>query len=140
MSTDFFAARLLADLDGKPALEGALEALLASREVGFDYADDEEAVKHFQSESEEIANAFKFESREASVAESGDMIIILAELIRRRDADIVTTTKEGTRKFLTRLAYVEKLMAAEGKTWQTVGTWKDDVKPNYWDRAKAAGL
>lgn len=139
-SSEFFAAELLAHLDEKPALEAAQEVLLASRAVGFDYANDDDAVEHFESEAEEIANAFKHESKEASVAESGDMIIILAELIRRRDSDIVTTTREGVRKFLTRLVRVEELMAADGKTWSTVGNWKEDVLPNYWNKAKAEGL
>lgn len=139
-SSDFFAQRLLDELKDKPALEGALEALLASRAVGFDYASDEEAVRHFESEAAEIAHAFRHESRQAAIDESGDMLVIWSELIRRRGDDVVSVARRGAEKFLRRLAYVEEQMAVDGKTWQTVGPWKGKVLQDYWNRAKAAGL
>ncbi len=68
------------------------------------------------------------------------MMVILVELVRRRGGDLDDATRASTGKFLKRLQFVENKMRSEGKTWKDVGSWKDDVKPNDWDKAKAAGL
>jgi tetrapyrrole methylase family protein/MazG family protein len=138
--TNFFASQLLAQLDDKDPILALEEALAESRKVGFDYADDQEALEHFRSETREVEEAFQGDSPEDAVHELGDLVVILTELVRRRGGSLSVQAKESVRKFLTRLAYVEDLMRQDGKTWDDVGTWKDDVKPNYWDKAKAAGL
>lgn len=137
MKKDFFAAKLLAELDDKPAMEGAWEALLASREAGFDYADDSEAVAHFDSEAKEISEAFRKESDERALSELGDLDIIKMELARRRGGNPVELTREGTRKFLTRLAFVEERMKEDGLTWNDIeGGWKDNNLEKYWKESK----
>lgn len=137
-SNEFFTARLLAELDGKPSLEALEEALRESRKVGFDYVDDQEAFDHFRSEADELEEAFFNESPENAVGEAADIQFLLAELVRRRGGSFSDATRENTRKFLKRLNFVEEDLKSRGLTWADV-KWPDDVQP-IWIRAKAAGL
>ena len=134
----FFTERLLAELESKPALEALEEALRESRKVGFDYVDDEEAAAHFESEAEEVAQAFLHESRTNAISEAGDLQLLLAEIVRRSDGSLVEATRASAKKFLERLNFVEKTLEKRGQTWTDV-KWPDDIKP-IWDEAKKAGL
>lgn len=136
--TDFFAKRLLGELDSKPALEALEESILESRKVGFDYVDDKEALEHFRSEIEEFEEAFASNDNAHATDEAGDIQLLLVELVRRRRGSLVTQTRETTRKFLKRLEFVEQKIESQGKTWANV-QWPDDIKP-LWAEAKKAGL
>lgn len=134
----FFASRLLAELDGKPALEALEESILESRKVGFDYVDDEEALEHFRSEIREFEEAFASDDGAHAADEAGDIQLLLVELVRRRQGSLAEQTRETARKFLRRLEFVEKRIEEQGKTWADV-QWPDDIKP-LWAEAKEAGL
>lgn len=138
MANEFFTDQLLEKLDQTPALEALEEAIIESRKVGFDYVDDEEALKHFRSEIDEFEEAFAEDDDVHTADEAGDIQLLLVELVRRRRGSLSEQTRETARKFLKRLQFVEREIESQGKTWADV-KWPDDIKP-IWSKAKKAGL
>ena len=138
MSKDFFAQQLLEEFDDKPTLAGLQQALLASRAVGFDYVDDNEALEHFNSEVAEIAEAFQENDKDHLASELGDANFLLIEIARRRGIDFDQTMRNHGKKFLRRLAFIEAELKKRGQTWDDV-SWPNEMK-DLWDQAKKTGL
>jgi tetrapyrrole methylase family protein/MazG family protein len=87
----------------------------ASR-VGFDWSDTGEVLKKADEELAEFRSALEKGDRKAMGEEAGDLLFTLVNLCRFAGVDAEAALRISLEKFIHRFAYIERKLAAEGKS------------------------
>ena len=99
-----------------PTLAKAQRITARAAEVGFDWPDTGEVLKKVDEEVAEFRNALAAGDRKAMAEEAGDLLFTLVNLCRSTGVDAEAALRISLGKFTRRFAYVERRLAAEGKT------------------------
>lgn len=135
--SDFFTAKLLKELDSKPALQAMLEAQRESVAVGFEYKNLERMLEKLEEECAELVEAFHHRATNPAhyKEELGDLFFMLLKLCWQSGYDPDEVIHEATSKYLTRLKHLEEGLAAQNRTWADVS---HDEQIALWRKAKEA--
>ena len=120
---------------GQPALTRAMELQRKASTVGFDWNDPRAVLAKIREEADEIEAALDSGNPEELADETGDLLFALVNLARHVGADPEAALRGTNAKFERRFAYIERALAAKGRTLEgTSLTEMDDL----WNEAKAA--
>jgi len=118
-----------------PALTRALKLQQKASKVGFDWNDPRAVLAKIREEADEIEAALDDGHKEHAAAEAGDLMFAVVNLARHLDADPEGTLRMTNQKFERRFAWIERALAARGKTPSAATLAEMDA---LWDAAKAA--
>jgi len=116
-----------------PALTRALKLQDKAGRVGFDWDDPHAVLKKIREEADEIEAALESADRDELAAETGDLLFALVNLARHVDADPEMALRGANAKFERRFAYIERTLAAKGRTLDGASLEEMDA---LWDEAK----
>ena len=119
---------------GLPALTHALELQRKASTVGFDWNDPRAVLNKIREEADEIEAALDSADKDELAAETGDLLFALVNLARHVDADPEMALRGANAKFERRFAYIERALAAKGRTLDGASLEEMDA---LWDEAKA---
>ncbi|NVO17823.1 MAG: nucleoside triphosphate pyrophosphohydrolase [Rhodoplanes sp.] len=117
-----------------PALTRALKLQQKAGRVGFDWNDPHAVLAKIREETDEIEAALAAGDQVHAGAEVGDLLFAVVNLARHLDADPERTLRETNLKFQRRFAFIERALAARGKTPAESTLAEMD---SLWDAAKA---
>jgi ATP diphosphatase len=117
-----------------PALTRALKLQQKAGRVGFDWNDPGAVLAKIREEADEIEAALAAGDRSHAGTEVGDLLFAVVNLARHLDADPERTLRETNQKFERRFAFIERALAARGKTPAESTLAEMDA---LWDAAKA---
>ncbi|MGY3490279.1 ATP diphosphatase [Bradyrhizobium sp. USDA 4011] len=127
-------ASLLASVKaGLPALTRAMELQRKASTVGFDWNDPRAVLAKIREEADEIEAALDRNDRAEIAEETGDLMFALVNLARHVDADPETALRATNAKFERRFAYIEKALAAKGRSLEGATLEEMDA---LWNEAK----
>ncbi len=127
---------LLADIKaGQPALTRAMELQRKASTVGFDWNDPRAVLAKIREEADEIEAALDNGNPEELADETGDLLFALVNLARHVGADPETALRGTNAKFERRFAYIERALAAKGRSLEDATLEEMDA---LWNEAKAA--
>jgi ATP diphosphatase len=118
-----------------PALTRALKLQQKASKVGFDWNDPRAVLAKIREEADEIEAALDDGDKGHAATEAGDLLFAVVNLARHLDADPEGTLRMTNRKFERRFAWIERALAARGKTPTQATLAEMDA---LWDAAKAA--
>jgi ATP diphosphatase len=118
-----------------PALTRALKLQQKTSAVGFDWNDPKAVLAKIREEADEIEAAIDAGQTKDAGAEAGDLLFAVVNLARHLDADPEGTLRQTNEKFTRRFAWIERALAARGKTPRDATLAEMDA---LWDAAKAA--
>jgi ATP diphosphatase len=118
-----------------PALTRALKLQQKASKVGFDWNDPREVLAKIREEADEIEAALAAGQTSDAGAEAGDLLFAVVNLARHLDADPEAVLRTTNQKFERRFAWIERALAADGKT--PAGATLDEMDA-LWDAAKVA--
>lgn len=130
---------LLADVAANiPALARAEKLQKRAARVGLDWEHSEQLFAKLREELAELEMAFVAGGdRESLSEELGDLLFTCVNLGRFFRLDCEHALRGANRKFESRVAWMEKQLAEQGKNLQDCDAKELD---NYWEQAKDAGL
>jgi MazG family protein len=99
-----------------PALLGAHEIGTRVAAVGFDWARTEDVIDKIREEVEELAAAFRRETRERAEEEMGDLLFSIANLSRKLGVEPESALRKANEKFAARFAALEAFLEERGRT------------------------
>jgi len=120
---------------GLPALTRALKLQQKASTVGFDWNDPKAVLAKIREEVDEITAAIDAGHKAEAAAEVGDLLFAVVNLARHLDADPESVLRGTNQKFERRFAFIERALAARGKTPGAADLAEMDA---LWDAAKAA--
>jgi ATP diphosphatase len=120
---------------GQPALTRAMDLQREASSVGFDWNDPRAVLNKIREEADEIEAALDGNDAEELAEETGDLLFAVVNLARHVGADPETALRGTNAKFERRFAYIERTLAARGRT---LGEASLDEMDALWDEAKAA--
>lgn len=122
-----------------PALMRAVKLQSRAARVGFDWDAAGPVLDKAEEELGELREALEgAETDRARAAEEvGDLLFAIANLARHLDVDPEDALRRANQKFVRRFSYIEKALAAQGKTPETAELAEMD---RLWDEAKQNGL
>jgi ATP diphosphatase len=120
---------------GQPALTRAMELQRKASTVGFDWNDPRAVLSKIREEADEIEAALDNGNAEELAAETGDLLFALVNLARHVGADPETTLRGTNAKFERRFAYIERALAAKGRSLEDASLAEMDA---LWNEAKGA--
>jgi len=118
---------------GLPALTRALKLQQKAGKVGFDWNDPRAVLAKIREEADEIEAALDSGHTTDAAAESGDLLFAVVNLARHLDADPESVLRATNQKFERRFAWIERALAARGKTPAQATLAEMDA---LWDAAK----
>ncbi|HUI98577.1 MAG TPA: nucleoside triphosphate pyrophosphohydrolase [Xanthobacteraceae bacterium] len=118
-----------------PALTRALKLQQKASAVGFDWNDPKAVLAKIREEADEIEAAIDAGATKDAGAEAGDLLFAVVNLARHLDADPEAMLRLTNQKFERRFAWIERALAAHGKTPREATLAEMDA---LWDAAKAA--
>lgn len=118
---------------GLPALARAFELQKKAATVGFDWKEPGPVLDKVREETEEVADALRSRDEAAIGEEIGDLIFTAINLARVSGVDPETALRATNRKFERRFAFVEREIAAQGKTLEQATLGEMEAA---WVRAK----
>jgi ATP diphosphatase len=118
---------------GQPALTRALELQRKASSVGFDWNDPRQVLRKIHEEADEIEAALDRGDKTEMAAETGDLLFVLVNLARHIGADPDMALRGTNLKFERRFAYIERALAAQGRTLQQASLLEMDA---LWTEAK----
>jgi ATP diphosphatase len=118
---------------GQPALSRAMQLQRKASSVGFDWNDPRAVLHKIREEADEIEAALDRGDAEELAAETGDMLFALVNLARHVGADPETALRGTNAKFERRFAYIERTLAAQGRSLESASLQEMDA---LWDAAK----
>jgi ATP diphosphatase len=118
---------------GLPALTRAMALQRKASTVGFDWNDPRAVLNKIREEADEIEAALDSADKEELAAETGDLLFALVNLARHVDADPELALRGANAKFERRFAYIERALAATGRTLDSASLAEMDA---LWDEAK----
>jgi ATP diphosphatase len=120
---------------GQPALTRAMELQRKASTVGFDWNDPRAVLHKIREEADEIEAALDRNDTEELAEETGDLLFALVNLARHVGADPETALRGTNAKFERRFGYIERALAAQGRSLEQVSLAEMDA---LWNEAKAA--
>lgn len=128
---------LLSDIKaGQPALTRAMELQRKASTVGFDWNDPRAVLAKIREEADEIEAALDRNDREELAEETGDLLFALVNLARHVGADPEGALRSTNTKFERRFAYIERALAARGRSLEDASLAEMDA---LWNEAKRHG-
>src|SRR6201992_3616506 len=128
------SSSLLANVKaGMPALTRAMELQRKASTVGFDWNDPRAVLNKIREEADEIEAALDEGDKAELAAETGDLLFALVNLARHVDADPETALRGTNVKFERRFGYIERALAAQGRTLEAASLAEMDA---LWNEAK----
>jgi nucleoside triphosphate diphosphatase len=126
---------LLSDIKaGQPALARAMELQRKAATVGFDWNDPRAVLHKIREEADEIERALDKRDADELADETGDLLFALVNLARHAKVDPEMALRGTNAKFERRFSYIERALAAEGRTLQQATL---DQMDELWNEAKA---
>lgn len=119
---------------GQPALRRAMELQRKASTVGFDWNDPRAVLHKIREEADEIEAALDGGDAEELAAETGDLLFALVNLARHVGADPEAALRGTNAKFERRFAYIERALAAKGRSLEGASLAEMDA---LWNEAKA---
>ena len=120
---------------GLPALTRAMELQRKASTVGFDWNDPRAVLAKIREEADEIEAALDRNDKQEIAEETGDLMFALVNLARHVDADPETALRATNAKFERRFAYIERALAAKGRSLENASLDEMDA---LWNEAKTA--
>jgi ATP diphosphatase len=118
---------------GQPALARAMELQRKASSVGFDWNDPRAVLRKIREEADEIEEALDRNDASELAAETGDLLFALVNLARHVGADPENALRGTNAKFERRFAYIERALAAQGRSLDQASLEEMDA---LWDDAK----
>jgi ATP diphosphatase len=119
---------------GLPALTRALELQRKASTVGFDWNDPRAVLSKIREEADEIEAALDRKDANELAEETGDLLFAVVNLARHAKADPEMALRRTNAKFERRFAYIERTLAAEGRSLEEATL---DEMDELWNEAKA---
>src|SRR6185312_2938512 len=101
---------------GQPALTRAMELQRKASSVGFDWNDPRAVLHKIREEADEIEAALDNNNADELADETGDLLFALVNLARHVGADPEMALRGTNAKFERRFAYIERALAAKGRS------------------------
>ncbi|MBR0801652.1 nucleoside triphosphate pyrophosphohydrolase [Bradyrhizobium jicamae] len=120
---------------GLPALSRAMELQRKASTVGFDWNDPRAVLAKIREEADEIEAALDGNDAKELAEETGDLMFAVVNLARHVGADPETALRGTNAKFERRFAYIEKALAAQGRSLEGATLEEMDA---LWNEAKVA--
>src|SRR5438270_3922852 len=118
---------------GQPALTRAMELQRKASTVGFDWNDPRAVLHKIREEADEIEAALDRGDADELAAETGDLLFALVNLARHVGADPEMALRGTNAKFERRFAYIERTLAAQGRSLESASLQEMDA---LWNEAK----
>ncbi len=118
---------------GQPALTRAMELQRKASTVGFDWNDPRAVLAKIREEADEIEAALDSGNPEELADETGDLLFALVNLARHVGADPESALRGTNAKFERRFAYIERALAAKGRSLEDATLEEMDA---LWNEAK----
>lgn len=118
---------------GQPALTRAMELQRKASSVGFDWNDPRAVLRKIREEADEIEAALDLNDADELTSETGDLLFALVNLARHVGADPDQALRVTNAKFERRFGYIERTLAAQGRTLESASLEEMDA---LWDEAK----
>ncbi len=118
---------------GQPALARAMELQRKASSVGFDWNDPRAVLHKIREEADEIEAALDRDDKVEMASETGDLLFALVNLARHVGADPDLALRGTNAKFERRFAYIERALAAQGRTLDKTSLAEMDA---LWNEAK----
>jgi nucleoside triphosphate diphosphatase len=118
---------------GQPALARAMQLQRKASGVGFDWNDARAVLHKIREETGEIEAALDRGDATELAEETGDLLFALVNLARHVGADPDMALRATNTKFERRFAYIERALAAQGRSLQGASLEEMDA---LWDEAK----
>jgi nucleoside triphosphate diphosphatase len=122
---------------GQPALTRAMALQRKASTVGFDWNDPRAVLHKIREEADEIEDALDRGDAGELAAETGDLLFALVNLARHVGADPEAALRSTNAKFERRFAYIERTLAAQGRSLEDASLAEMDA---LWNEAKVAEL
>ena len=119
---------------GQPALARALGLQNKASTVGFDWNDTRAVLAKIREEADEIEAALERNDAQELASETGDLLFAVVNLARHAGADPDMALRGTNAKFERRFAFMERALAASGRTLE--GATLDEMD-ELWNEAKA---
>jgi ATP diphosphatase len=118
---------------GQPALLRALELQRKASTVGFDWNDPRAVLAKIREEADEIEAALDGGDQSHIASETGDLLFAVVNLARHASADPELALRGTNAKFERRFAYIERSLAARGRSLNEASLVEMDA---LWNEAK----
>jgi ATP diphosphatase len=118
---------------GQPALARAMELQRKASTVGFDWNDPRAVLHKIREEADEIEAALDRGDPQQLADETGDLMFALVNLARHVGADPDLALRGTNAKFERRFAYIERALAAQGRSLEGASLAEMDA---LWNEAK----
>jgi nucleoside triphosphate diphosphatase len=119
---------------GQPALTRAMALQRKASSVGFDWNDPRAVLHKIREEADEIEAALDGGDAQELAGETGDLLFALVNLARHVGADPEAALAGTNAKFERRFAYIERALAAQGRSLDGASLAEMDA---LWNAAKA---
>ncbi|CAI8877467.1 nucleoside triphosphate pyrophosphohydrolase [Methylocaldum szegediense] len=116
-----------------PALVAAQKLQKRAARFGFDWPEIGPVFDKVREELDELEAARATSDQSRIQEEIGDLLFVVVNLARHLEVDAESALRNGNRKFVTRFRYIEKQLAAQGKTLDESTLAELDA---LWDEAK----
>ena len=120
-----------------PGLLEALKLTKRAAKVGFDWPDRGPIFDKIREEISELETAVQERDRGEIEEEVGDLLFAVVNLARHLDVEPETALKTTNSKFRRRFSYIEKELAAAGRTPENSDLNEMD---DLWNKSKKAGV
>jgi nucleoside triphosphate diphosphatase len=128
------AKSLLASVKtGQPPLARAVALQREASTVGFDWNDPRAVLQKIREEADEIEAALYRNDADELAEETGDILFAVANLARHLNVDPGTALRITNAKFERRFAFIERTLAAQGRSLQETSL---DEMDELWTQAK----
>ena len=118
---------------GQPALTRSMELQRKASSVGFDWNDPRAVLAKIREEADEIEAALDRGDARELAEETGDLLFALVNLARHVGADPETALRGTNAKFERRFSYIERTLAAQGRSLEDASLAEMDA---LWNAAK----
>ncbi|MFD1362572.1 bifunctional methyltransferase/pyrophosphohydrolase YabN [Lentibacillus salinarum] len=116
-----------------PGLARAYKLQKKAAKVGFGWDDVRDIWKKFHEELEEVQEALRQQQQPKMERELGDVLFVLANISRYYKINPELALNQTNEKFMSRFAYIERQLQAQGKDIKETPLEEMDV---YWNQAK----
>jgi ATP diphosphatase len=118
---------------GQPALARAEALQRKASTVGFDWNDPRAVLQKIREEVDEIETALYRNNPDELAEETGDILFAVVNLARHLNVDPGTALRITNSKFERRFAFIERALAAQGRSLQETSL---DEMDELWTQAK----